>query len=47
MGLVSRGKVDGTNDDCAPVSKIRFKECTSSDNLILFALENGPGCLED
>ena len=34
MGSNVERKVDGTNDDCAPVSKIRFKECTSSDNLI-------------
>ena len=46
-GLVSRGKVEGTNDDCAPVSKIRFKEGTSSESLILLALDNGPDCRED
>ena len=32
---------------CAPVSKIRFKEGTSSESLILLALENGPDCRED
>ena len=47
-GLVRRGKVGGTNDDCAPVLKIRFHYGTSSESLRLLALvENGPDGREE